>query len=69
MSLKRSSEIKARADQRGSVVESMDPALSGIKQQLQEKSELQHANTSLHTHTGAQQYWAVSETSNDMIPA
>ncbi|XP_067252158.1 inaD-like protein isoform X1 [Chanodichthys erythropterus] len=39
VSLKRSSEIKARADQRGSVVESMDPALSGIKQQLQEKMQ------------------------------
>ncbi|XP_005161760.2 inaD-like protein isoform X1 [Danio rerio] len=35
VSLKRSSEMKARADQRGSVVESIDPALSGIKQQLQ----------------------------------
>uniref|UniRef100_A0A9J7YM19 PATJ crumbs cell polarity complex component n=1 Tax=Cyprinus carpio carpio TaxID=630221 RepID=A0A9J7YM19_CYPCA len=40
VSLKRSSEIKARADvQRGSVVESMDPALSGIKQQLQGKMQ------------------------------
>ncbi|XP_039538056.1 inaD-like protein isoform X1 [Pimephales promelas] len=39
VSLKRSSEIKARADQRGSVVESMDPALSGFKQQLQEKMQ------------------------------
>ncbi|XP_058616147.1 inaD-like protein isoform X2 [Onychostoma macrolepis] len=40
VSLKRSSEIKARVDvQRGSVVESMDPALSGIKQQLQEKMQ------------------------------
>lgn len=63
MSLKRSSEIKARADQRGSVVESMDPALSGFKQQLQEKSE------SVHAHAGAQQYWAVSQTANDTRPA
>ncbi|XP_059400000.1 inaD-like protein isoform X5 [Carassius carassius] len=40
VSLKRSSEIKARADvQRGSVVESMDPALSGIRQQLQGKMQ------------------------------
>uniref|UniRef100_A0A673L0V4 InaD-like protein n=1 Tax=Sinocyclocheilus rhinocerous TaxID=307959 RepID=A0A673L0V4_9TELE len=40
VSLKRSSEIKARADvQRGSVVESMDSALSGIKQQLQGKMQ------------------------------
>uniref|UniRef100_A0A8C2D5F6 PATJ crumbs cell polarity complex component n=1 Tax=Cyprinus carpio TaxID=7962 RepID=A0A8C2D5F6_CYPCA len=41
VSLKRSSEIKARADvQRGSVVESMDPAqTSGIKQQLQGKMQ------------------------------
>ncbi|CAM4656980.1 unnamed protein product [Leuciscus chuanchicus] len=39
VSLKRSSEIKARSDQRGSVVESMDPALSGFKQQLQEKMQ------------------------------
>lgn len=40
VSLKRSSEIKARADvQRSSVMESVDPALGGIKQQLQGKSE------------------------------
>ncbi|XP_016295916.1 inaD-like protein isoform X2 [Sinocyclocheilus anshuiensis] len=40
VSLKRSSEIKPRADvQRGSVVESMDPALCGIKQQLQGKMQ------------------------------
>ncbi|XP_026054157.1 inaD-like protein isoform X2 [Carassius auratus] len=40
VSLKRSSEIKARADvQRGSVVESTDPALSGITQQLQGKMQ------------------------------
>ncbi|XP_065101351.1 inaD-like protein isoform X3 [Paramisgurnus dabryanus] len=38
VSLKRSSEIKARSDvQRSSVMESVDPALSGIKQQLQGK--------------------------------
>ncbi|TRY85609.1 hypothetical protein DNTS_010179 [Danionella cerebrum] len=35
VSLKRSSEVKTRADQRGSVLESADPALSGIKQLLQ----------------------------------
>ncbi len=46
VSLKRSSEIKTRADvQRGSVVESMDPDLSGIKQQLQDKREFRQ-----HTH-------------------
>ncbi len=46
VSLKRSSEIKTRADvQRGSVVESMDPDLSGIKQQLQDKREFKQ-----HTH-------------------
>lgn len=40
VSLKRSSEIKARTDvQRTSVMETVDPALSGIKQQLQGKSE------------------------------